>query len=216
MDEDGCVGGVCGPGCDGTGSRTHANQHPHHQQHQQHHQQQQQQQQRYQTNQPSCCYAAGHQDDGSGAASCRHHKFRKIKCLWNHLKRYGLRRPAPSVHVSCSGGGCEFGPPSPTVSTCAGAGNRLTVPSPVPPGCRQSRCPSVGCGEGQSDCLLSRRSPARCTGLPASYAFACLVSCFLPARLFLHTFVVVRFLLRLSRLLTPFFRNVLYFYPVSS
>ncbi|XP_050068234.1 uncharacterized protein LOC126556791 [Anopheles maculipalpis] len=141
LDDDGCAGGMCGPDCDGTGSRSHTNQHyqhPHHQQHQQ-------QQQRY-ANQPSCCYPAGHQDDGSGAASCRHHKFRKIKCLWNHLKRYGLRR-APSVHVSC-GGGCEFVPPSPTVSTSAGAGNRLTVPSPVPPGCRQSRCSSVGCGEG--------------------------------------------------------------------
>ncbi|XP_049285099.1 uncharacterized protein LOC125764675 [Anopheles funestus] len=147
LDDDGCAGGgMCGvPGCDGTGSRTHGDQHyqhPHHQQFQQQHQHQQ----RYRPNQPSCCYPAGHQDDGSGAASCRHHKFRKIKCLWNHLKRYGLRR-APSVHVSC-GGGCEFGPPSPTVSTSAGAGNRLTVPSPVPPGCRQSRCPSVGCGEG--------------------------------------------------------------------
>uniref|UniRef100_A0A182XW87 G-protein coupled receptors family 1 profile domain-containing protein n=1 Tax=Anopheles stephensi TaxID=30069 RepID=A0A182XW87_ANOST len=158
LDEDGCAGGVCGPDCDGTGSsRHHANhhyQHPHHQQqHQQH-----QQQQRY-ANQPSCCYPAGHQDDGSGAASCRHHKFRKIKCLWNHLKRYGLRR-APSVHVSC-GGGCEFVPPSPTVSTSAGAGNRLTVPSPVPPGCRQSRCSSVGCGEGQSDSVYFSGAFAR-------------------------------------------------------
>uniref|UniRef100_A0A182N713 Uncharacterized protein n=1 Tax=Anopheles dirus TaxID=7168 RepID=A0A182N713_9DIPT len=146
LDDECAGGGLCGPGCDGTGSRDQQYQHQQHQQHHHHHHHQEQQQPRY-ASQPSCCYAAGHQDDGSGAASCRHHKFRKIKCLWNHLKRYGLRRTPPAVHVSC-GGGCDFGPPSPTVSTGAGPDSRLTVPSPVPPGCRQSRCPSVGCGEG--------------------------------------------------------------------
>ncbi|XP_053669669.1 uncharacterized protein LOC128720048 [Anopheles nili] len=147
--EDECAGGICGPGCDGTGSRRQQHHHQQQQQHPQHHHHHQHhhhnQQQRY-ANQPNCCYPVGHSDDGSGAASCRHHKFRKIKCLWNHLKRYGLRRATPA-HAGCSGG-CEFGPPSPTVSTGVGMGNRLTVPSPVPPGCRQSRCSSVGCGEG--------------------------------------------------------------------
>uniref|UniRef100_A0A182K3V5 G-protein coupled receptors family 1 profile domain-containing protein n=1 Tax=Anopheles christyi TaxID=43041 RepID=A0A182K3V5_9DIPT len=175
QDEDGCIGGgLCGPDCDGNGTRLHANQHYQHPQRQQqqqyhHHQQQQQQyqQQHYTNQQPACCYPSSgpHQDDGSGAASCRHHKFRKIKCLWNHLKRYGLRRP-PSVHVSGCGGACDFGPPSPTVSTGAGGagGNRLAVPSPVPPGCRHSRCSSVGCGEGQSDRVYF---PPRFCSLPA-------------------------------------------------
>ncbi|XP_058056002.1 octopamine receptor beta-3R-like [Anopheles bellator] len=95
--------------------------------------------------QPGCC-AGGrrhhHQDDGSGAARCRHHKFRKIICLWNHLKRYGRgprRRPCPAAGVAA--------PPCPD----SAAGNRLTVPpaSPAPSGCRlHSRCPSVGCAEG--------------------------------------------------------------------
>ncbi|KFB41140.1 AGAP002888-PC-like protein [Anopheles sinensis] len=148
LDEPDCGGSVCGwPGCDGAGSSgqqrdqdqgsyTHHQQHQH--QHQHHHH-------GHHPHQPSCCYPGGHQDDGSGAASCRHHKFRKIKCLWNHLKRYGWRR----VPAGCGG---VDGAPAPFTS-----GNRLTVPSPVPPGagCRHSRCPSVGCGEGQSDCLLS-------------------------------------------------------------
>uniref|UniRef100_A0A182QZV4 G-protein coupled receptors family 1 profile domain-containing protein n=1 Tax=Anopheles farauti TaxID=69004 RepID=A0A182QZV4_9DIPT len=175
--EDDCAGGgLCGPGCDGAGSRDQQYQHQH--QHQQHHHHQQQRH----SNQPNCCYTAGHQDDGSGAASCRHHKFRKIKCLWNHLKRYGLRRNPPTVHVSC-GGGCEFGPSSPTVSTGAGTGNRLTVPSPVPTSCRHSRCPSVGCGEGQCRLPTFRRF--------RSLRFACFC-CFclplLPAR-FLHALI---------------------------
>nr|XP_040223243.2 octopamine receptor beta-3R-like isoform X1 [Anopheles coluzzii]XP_040223244.2 octopamine receptor beta-3R-like isoform X1 [Anopheles coluzzii] len=140
-------------GCCATAAQQHRNyQHQHDHQHQQQQQQQQHQPQQRYANQPGCCYGGGgrHQDDGSGAASCRHHKFRKIKCLWNHLKRYGLRRSGPSVQVSSCGGACDFGPPSPTVSTGAGGagGNRLAVPSPVPPGCRHSRCSSVGCGEG--------------------------------------------------------------------
>uniref|UniRef100_A0A182PU97 G-protein coupled receptors family 1 profile domain-containing protein n=1 Tax=Anopheles epiroticus TaxID=199890 RepID=A0A182PU97_9DIPT len=147
-DTDGCAG-CDDPGCN------QANRHCQHPQRQPHHQQQQQQHHTREQRSGCCFSACGHHpDDGSGAASCRHHKFRKIKCLWNHLKRYGLRRP-PSVHVSACGGACDFDlpPPSPSVSTGAGlgaGGNRLAVPSPVPPGCRHSRCSSVGCGEGQS------------------------------------------------------------------
>ncbi|XP_055551238.1 octopamine receptor beta-3R-like isoform X2 [Wyeomyia smithii] len=89
------------------------------------------------------CCSQGHHDDGSGAASCRHYKFRKIKCLWNHVKRYGFRRgPQRRRNEPCdaAGPGCE---------TLEGTGtcmDRLTVPSAGRLG--GSRCGSVGYGEG--------------------------------------------------------------------
>uniref|UniRef100_A0AAG5CYP2 G-protein coupled receptors family 1 profile domain-containing protein n=2 Tax=Anopheles atroparvus TaxID=41427 RepID=A0AAG5CYP2_ANOAO len=138
LDEPECAGGVCGwPGCDGGQQQQQQQRQEDRHQYQQHHHHHHHH--GHSPHQPSCCYPGGHQDDGSGAASCRHHKFRKIKCLWNHLKRYGWRR----VPAGCGEGGPGNGVPCATA-----AGNRLTVPSPVPPGCRHSRCSSVGCGEG--------------------------------------------------------------------
>ncbi|XP_058840199.1 uncharacterized protein LOC131695720 [Topomyia yanbarensis] len=86
------------------------------------------------------CCSQGYHDDGSGAANCRHNKFRKIKCLWNHVKRYGLRRGPLRRRNEPSDGGQRAGAAS--AETCM---DRLTVPSAD---ANSSRCGSVGCGEG--------------------------------------------------------------------
>ncbi|XP_055617991.1 uncharacterized protein LOC129763188 isoform X2 [Toxorhynchites rutilus septentrionalis] len=83
------------------------------------------------------CCAQGHHDDGLDAANCRHNKFRKIKCLWNHFKRYGLRRRISQRRRNepCDGGAQNSG----NEGNCM---TRLTVPTSA-----GSRLGSFGCGE---------------------------------------------------------------------
>ncbi|XP_058467602.1 probable serine/threonine-protein kinase ndrD isoform X2 [Malaya genurostris] len=89
------------------------------------------------------CCSQGYHDDGSGAANCRHNKFRKIKCLWNHVKRYGFRRgPQRRRNEPCDGGSAAGSKGGTDVETCM---DRLTVPGADISG---SRCGSVGYGEG--------------------------------------------------------------------
>nr|XP_029710032.1 putative uncharacterized protein DDB_G0277255 [Aedes albopictus] len=106
---------------------------------------------RQQRSDPCECGSRGvHHDDGSGAASCRHNKFRKIKCLWNHFKRHGfLRRRGDPAQLRRRNEPCD-GVPRGGRSSCDDGGSsmaRLTVPTGIG-GRFGSRCSSVGCGEG--------------------------------------------------------------------